>query len=831
MRELAVLGLDAAPLEREAVVGRSRAPRAGRRPRPSGASCRRRRRSTPRSRVPGVCSQRPPVVVAVAALDLVGGGGGAPAEAVGEGLGRRRHGRGTVPDRRRTRGCAPMSQDAVDALVEAARPRADRGQHLPRASRPTRTASGCSAARWPARPWSPRPAPSSPAGRVHSLHAYFLRPGDPTVPILYEVDRIRDGRSFTTRRVVAIQHGRAIFNLQSQLPRARGGPRPPGADARGAADPRRSPTSRTRMAPYAGDDGRLVRPAPADRHPPRRLAARPTASEPLPPHQRVWLRADGALPDDPVLHACVLTYASDMTLLDTTLLPPRRRAGTTTTCSWPASTTPCGSTARSGPTSGCSTTRTRRRPPAAAGLGRGRIFTADGRPRRHRGAGGPHPGESAGEAVVASGSRLVLAAAATLAGVQRRRPRRRRRHDHHHRTSAERRPATTTTAPLAEGTLDSDRRSPPRRSREARRARSRWPPGRARPTSTSPSRADGCRLVKVHHQRRPPTSSTYELQTTPAPRPLRRGHRRRNERGLLGMAFSTDGRQLYVDYTASLDGHTVVVEYELGDRTDRRRRLPARAARGRPALRRTTTAASLVVRPRRLPLHRPRRRRRRGDPDGQRPGHRRPCSARSCASTRDRRRGRPAYAIPAGNPFADGEDGAPEIWLYGVRNPWRFIFDTATGDLWVGRRRPERAGGDRPAPGHGRLRRRQGRQPRLEPRWRARTPSTAARTPPGAVLPIYEYTHDDGCSVTGGYVYRGDDIPALQGTYLFADYCAAGIRGRAGRRGHGHRRRARGTSPSGRCSPSARTTTASSTCSSPSGPVLKLVPPETGNGA
>src|SRR3954453_122997 len=52
---------------------------------------------------------------------------------------------------------------------------------------------------------------------VHSLHAYFLRPGDPTVPILYEVDRARDGRSFTTRRVVAIQHGRAIFNLQASF--------------------------------------------------------------------------------------------------------------------------------------------------------------------------------------------------------------------------------------------------------------------------------------------------------------------------------------------------------------------------------------------------------------------------------------------------------------------------------------------------------------------------------------------------------------------------------------------------------------------------------------
>src|SRR5665213_1024898 len=54
-------------------------------------------------------------------------------------------------------------------------------------------------------------------GRVHSLHSYFLRPGDPSVPILYEVDRIRDGRSFTTRRVVAIQHGRAIFNLSASF--------------------------------------------------------------------------------------------------------------------------------------------------------------------------------------------------------------------------------------------------------------------------------------------------------------------------------------------------------------------------------------------------------------------------------------------------------------------------------------------------------------------------------------------------------------------------------------------------------------------------------------
>jgi acyl-CoA thioesterase-2 len=158
-----------------------------------------------------------------------------------------------------------------------------------------------------------------PGRGVHSLHAYFLRPGDPTVPILYEVDRIRDGRSFTTRRVVAIQHGKAIFNLQSSFQVLEEGleheaPMPE------ATPPEDLPDFKTRMGPFADRMGAwFFRPRPIDtRHvdwnPPDRR-------EPLPPFQRVWLRADGLLPDDPVLHACVLTYASDMTLLDTALLP------------------------------------------------------------------------------------------------------------------------------------------------------------------------------------------------------------------------------------------------------------------------------------------------------------------------------------------------------------------------------------------------------------------------------------------------------------------------------------------------------------------------------
>jgi acyl-CoA thioesterase II len=156
---------------------------------------------------------------------------------------------------------------------------------------------------------------------VHSLHAYFLRPGDPKVPILYDVDRIRDGRSFTTRRVVAIQHGRAIFNLQASFHVEEDGldhavPMP---DVPPAAD---LATFKERFADVADQMGPWYhRPRPIDTRwvdDPIRLSPEPRST------QRVWLRADGRLPDDPVLHACVLAYASDMTLLDTTLLPHRR---------------------------------------------------------------------------------------------------------------------------------------------------------------------------------------------------------------------------------------------------------------------------------------------------------------------------------------------------------------------------------------------------------------------------------------------------------------------------------------------------------------------------
>ncbi|HWM21319.1 MAG TPA: acyl-CoA thioesterase II, partial [Ilumatobacteraceae bacterium] len=155
---------------------------------------------------------------------------------------------------------------------------------------------------------------------VHSLHAYFLRPGDPLVPILYEVDRIRDGRSFTTRRVVAIQHGKAIFNLQASFHEAE-----PGLDHQltmptDVPDPESIADFRTRMEPYKdrlGDS--WARPRPIDL---RHIDHDPfDRGDHRSETQRVWLRADGELPEDPVLHACIVTYASDLTLLDTSVRP------------------------------------------------------------------------------------------------------------------------------------------------------------------------------------------------------------------------------------------------------------------------------------------------------------------------------------------------------------------------------------------------------------------------------------------------------------------------------------------------------------------------------
>jgi acyl-CoA thioesterase-2 len=157
----------------------------------------------------------------------------------------------------------------------------------------------------------------------HSLHAYFLLAGAPKVPILYEVDRSRDGKSFSSRRVVAIQHGRPIFHLSASFQVEEVGlehqidaPDVPAPDDLPSED-----DFRREMADKVPQRYRdhFLRKRPIEIRPTdRRDIFRP---DKRPPHQSVWVRATGPLPDDVALQQCVLAYASDMTLLDTALLP------------------------------------------------------------------------------------------------------------------------------------------------------------------------------------------------------------------------------------------------------------------------------------------------------------------------------------------------------------------------------------------------------------------------------------------------------------------------------------------------------------------------------
>ncbi|MEU4733932.1 MULTISPECIES: acyl-CoA thioesterase [Streptomyces] len=180
-----------------------------------------------------------------------------------------------------------------------------------------------------------RTVPGGPDGPVaHSLHAYFLRMGDPDAPIVYTVDRIRDGRSFTARRVVAVQHGKPIFHLSASFQRYEDG-LDHQAVMPSVPDPETLPTAEESLPRYAD---RFTGPDVVDRLLEARAAvdlryvgAPPyaTAGEPREPRSRVWFRANGKLPDDPRLHLCLATYVSDMTLLDPVLLAHGRGGWTT----------------------------------------------------------------------------------------------------------------------------------------------------------------------------------------------------------------------------------------------------------------------------------------------------------------------------------------------------------------------------------------------------------------------------------------------------------------------------------------------------------------------
>jgi hypothetical protein len=268
-----------------------------------------------------------------------------------------------------------------------------------------------------------------------------------------------------------------------------------------------------------------------------------------------------------------------------------------------------------------------------------------------------------------------------------------------------------------------------------------------------------------------------------------------SEQGLLGLAFSRDGAKLYVNYT-DLKGDTRIVEYAMGDGV-------ADAATARPLLKveqpfRNHNGGHVVLGPDGMLWI--------GLGDGGSGGD--PGNRGQDLTTLLGKMLRidPApsatgpYSIPSDNPFAKSSAGKhtarPEIWAYGLRNPWRYSFDRDTGDLWiadVGQNKWEEIdfvpGAGRSSAAHGAARgAADGAAKAVNFGW-ARlegTHSFNGEAPEGAVPPIHEYSHaEKACSVTGGNVYRGKRIPSLVGTYLFSDFCAGeiyGLRQRDGRR-------------------------------------------------
>ncbi len=249
------------------------------------------------------------------------------------------------------------------------------------------------------------------------------------------------------------------------------------------------------------------------------------------------------------------------------------------------------------------------------------------------------------------------------------------------------------------------------------------------------------------------------------------------ERGLLGLAVAPDGAHLYTSYTRAEDGASRVDEFDLA-RTDQ-------GWRADPSTRRTLLAVDqpyanhngghLAIGPDGMLYLGLGDGGAGGDPEGRAQD---PTTLLGKLVRLDPTAEPP---VPADNPFV-GDDplGArDEIWATGLRNPWRFSFDADTGDLWIGD-----VGQDRteeidllPAADGG------GRGANLgwdlyegDQAFDDADPAPGAASEGPFVTPVFTYGHDQGCSVTGGVVYRGDAIPELRGTYLYSDLCASGVR-------------------------------------------------------
>lgn len=244
------------------------------------------------------------------------------------------------------------------------------------------------------------------------------------------------------------------------------------------------------------------------------------------------------------------------------------------------------------------------------------------------------------------------------------------------------------------------------------------------------------------------------------------------ERGLLGLAVGPDGKHLYASYTRADDGASVVDEYRLGG--------TATAPTVDPGSRRELLVVDqpfanhngghIAFGPDKFLYVGLGDGGAGGDPDGRAQDLFEPLGKVLRVD--------PRKAVPDDNPFIGRDDADARIWLRGVRNPWRFSFDSANGDLWigdVGQNKVEEVNVLRAADGGGRG---------ANLGWDLREGNTdfaeadPAEGDPGPLTePVHTYEHgEDGCSVTGGIVYRGTELPALVGKYVFSDYCAGGLR-------------------------------------------------------
>jgi glucose/arabinose dehydrogenase len=246
------------------------------------------------------------------------------------------------------------------------------------------------------------------------------------------------------------------------------------------------------------------------------------------------------------------------------------------------------------------------------------------------------------------------------------------------------------------------------------------------------------------------------------------------ERGLLGLVFSLDGSHVYVDYT-DRSGNIQIDEYGMsGDRADPTSRRPILTIPH--PLYSNHNGGQIAFGPDRMLYI--------GVGDGggaddEGPGHLPGGNAQSRSVLLGKLlridpapTGAAAYSIPPDNPFVGVPGTRPEIWSYGLRNPWRFAFDATTHDLWigdVGQDQWEEV--DHVTASHGNGRGANFGWNRLEG-----THPFRGDPPPDAVAPVFEYSHDDGCSVIGGYVYRGTKIHPLAGSYVFSDNCKGDLR-------------------------------------------------------